>query len=212
MISSSCLTPGNCFSARLRFLLLPLRSCVRTAARLVLGSQVFLSPTYQSFSSVLSITVYEILCYFKKKLRAVASHKLMLCNALLLPGGKSCLRCLSCPGGPSISCHLCPRWACLWAQSSVSPSRNISFFLLGAFSTSLCSWISSWRGLMGSKAGAKYMAGTCKREQRLGRVGSPLSSGDKPLCQLTTWWKRTHRHLIGAVIPFSLLLSKAVFC
>ena len=65
---------------------------------------------------------------------------------------------------------------------------------------------------MGSKAGAKYTVGACNREQRMGRAGSPLSSGNKLLCQLTASWKCTRRHLIGAVIAFSLLLSKAVFC
>jgi len=65
---------------------------------------------------------------------------------------------------------------------------------------------------MGSEAGAKYTAGGCGREQRMGRLGSPLSSGNQLLCQLTASWKCTHRHLIGVVASFSLLLSKAVFC
>lgn len=58
------LTPGNCFVTRLDFLLLPLRCCVHITARLCWALGFFLSPTYQYFSSVLGITVYEILCYF----------------------------------------------------------------------------------------------------------------------------------------------------
>lgn len=65
---------------------------------------------------------------------------------------------------------------------------------------------------MGSKAGARCRAGARNGEQETGRVGSPLSSGNKFLCQFTASWKCTHRRQIGAVISFSLLLSQAVFC
>lgn len=107
------------------------------------------------------------------------------------------------PAVPHLCCQLCTGWACSCITSLHHLARASHIFAACIFHKVM---------YLGSKAGAKHMVEALNREQGMGSVGFPLSSGNKFLCQLTASWKCTRRHLIGAVISFSLLLSKAVFC